>query len=247
MPYRSRRSGCHHPFTRRHVFAIAAAGLAVTALPISATGATSDVVATDEEPHHHVIFQNGVIRLMRVLIPAGKATLWHEHTRDYAVTVIGGSTVRTESREDGSSKDGEMTTGSVIYGAYQDKDAIRRITNTGPDLLHQIAFELLRPSAGDFGKADRSEASMFALVLDEQRLKAWHLMLEPGASTPIYRQDGPGVRVVLSGQRIIETKPGEIGHEAVVQAGDAAFTLPATRVLTNAGPTRLSVIEFELR
>ena len=78
-------------------------------------------------------------------------------------------------------------------------------------------------------------------------MRAWRLTLAPGATADAVMQNGPGLRVILGGSRLIETVPGQIGRETEVVPGEATFLTPSRRSLTNSGETPLEAIEFELR
>lgn len=231
---------------RRELLRLWGGGLALM-LGSKVARALPQAIPANQDRYHHVIFQNDVVRLMRVLIPPGESTGWYGHAHDYVVTVLRGGKTQIETEGVAGAIEADMLTDSVDYGAYQEKPTVQRITNAGASLNDQVAFEILRQAPGNFGKADRSAAKDFAMVLDNERVRAWRLKLDPGLSTPVFTQNGPGLRVVLAGDRLIETKPGEIGREMELRAGDANFTLPATQTLTNAGDVPLDLIDFELR
>lgn len=47
------------------------------------TAQAADVLEITAEPHHHLILQNGYVRVFQVEIPAGDSTLLHVHHHDY--------------------------------------------------------------------------------------------------------------------------------------------------------------------
>ena len=208
--------------------------------------AAPPAVAAAEEPHHHVLFENADLRIMRVMIPPGEATGWHVHAHDFVVTVLRGTSTRTEQEGEAQAVLGEMKTDEVIFAAYEGKPIVHRVANTSTWINHQLTFEVLVPKPGQFGKGDRAGAPEFALVLDNPRLRAWRLRLAPGVVTPRVVQTGPGVRVILAGERIIDTPAEGAPIENDIRAGDAAFLGPDTRSITNAGNAPLDMIEFEL-
>lgn len=205
------------------------------------------IVPIYDEPRHHVIMENGVMRVMRVMIPPGHATLWHAQNLDFVNTIIGGSHNIIARKGEGPGEPVEMKTGSVRYGDYQRSPIVDRVSNVGATLNHQIAFEITDLARRNYGNADRSHATNFSVILDKPHVRGWRLKLQPGETTPVYRQDGPGIRVVLSGARLIDRRPGELGQQISLRPGDALFTTPGLIAVTNAAEEPLEIMEYELR
>ncbi|HZZ12834.1 MAG TPA: cupin domain-containing protein [Paraburkholderia sp.] len=214
--------------------------------PPSALAMGSRVVPTAEEPMHHVIMQNSQVRVMRVMIRPGQSTMWHAQNLTFVNTIINGSRSFIERKGEGAGKVVDMKTGSVRFGDYQTAGIVDQVSNIGDSLIHQVAFEVIALERGNYGNADRASVSAFSLVLDKPRVRGWRLRLQPGEIAAPYRQFGPGLRVVLSGERLIEQSPGDIGKQTTLHKGDAFFTEAGTRTLTNGGETPLEVMEYEL-
>jgi hypothetical protein len=216
------------------------------AAPPSAAAVGSRVVPTSEEPLHHVVMQNSQIRVMRVMIRPGESTMWHAQNLTFVNTIINGSRSFIQRKGEGAGKVVEMVTGSVRFGDYQTAGIVDQVSNIGNALIHQVAFEVIALERGNYGNADRSGLSGFSLVLDKARVRGWRVRLQPGEIAAPYRQFGPGLRVVLSGERLIEQSPGDIGKQTTLHKGDAFFTEAGTRTLTNGGETPLEMMEYEL-
>ncbi|WP_144114262.1 cupin domain-containing protein [Paraburkholderia sp. BCC1886] len=214
--------------------------------PPSAAAAGNRVVPTAEEPRHHVVMQNSQMRVMRVMIRPGESTMWHAQNLTFVNTIVNGSRAYIQRKDEHGGKVVDMKTGSVRFGDYQTSGIVDQVSNIGDALIHQIAFEVIALERGNYGNADRSGVSAFSLVLDKARVRGWRLRLQPGEIAAPYRQFGPGLRVVLSGERLIEQSPGDIGKQTTLHKGDAFFTEAGTRVLTNGGETPLEVMEYEL-
>ncbi len=225
-----------------------AASSATTASAATAVDRNDDdrIVPIYDEPGHHVVMQNGEMRVMRVMIRPGTSTLWHAQNLTFVNTIISGSHTVIARKGEGPGKHVEMVTGTVRFGDYQRSPIVDKVSNVGDTLIHQIAFEITALERGNYGPSDRSQASNFSVVLDKTRVRGWRLKLEPGEITQPYRQDGPGLRVVLSGARLIEKSPGEIGEQISLRHGDAMFTKPGLRTITNASEEPLELMEYEL-
>src|SRR5262249_19114909 len=57
-----------------------------------ASTAAAQVIAM-REPHHHPVFEDGAIRVLRVRVPAGDSTLLHQHDPDYFWIALGQSSI----------------------------------------------------------------------------------------------------------------------------------------------------------
>ena len=50
-------------------------------------------VLAKNEPHHHLVYEDSTLRVLRVRVPAHDTTLLHEHDPDYFWIALGASTV----------------------------------------------------------------------------------------------------------------------------------------------------------
>lgn len=212
-----------------------------------AVSAAEKVVATNLEPLHHVILENQYVTVMRVMIRPGQSTLFHEQHLDYVNTHIDGSLVRS-AYPDKPAKDSEMKSGNVKFGAHQDKSETDKVTNTGTTLNHQVAFEIKQHGPQNFGGASRPTNAAFQQVLDQKTVKGWKVTLQPGESTTLYTQHGPGVRVFFTEGRLLTSIPGQPNRnkEVWLHRGDAVLTQPGEVELTNGGETPLIFNDYEL-
>ncbi|WP_416414031.1 hypothetical protein [Pantoea sp. App145] len=211
------------------------------------TYAAEKVVATHLEPLHHVILENKYVTVMRVLIQPGQSTLFHEQHLDYVNTHIEGSTVKIEY-PDKPVNNTEMKSGNVKFGAHQGKSETDKVTNTGNNVNHQVAFEINIPGPQHFGGATRPASDAFQPVLDKPTVKGWKVTLKPGESTGEYVQHGPGVRVFFTEGRILladHAHPNRV-KELWVHAGDAFLTSPGKVDITAASDQNIVFNDYEL-
>jgi quercetin dioxygenase-like cupin family protein len=200
------------------------------------------------EAHHHVVFQNDLVRIMRVLIPPNDATGWHEHNFDYVVIAVNGSKILVEVAGNPQATEGTMLTSSVGYVNYAGKHFVHRVGNKGDLVNHQLAFEILYPSSGSFAASDRSSAPQYKMETDNERVRVWRLKLAPGEVTELINQKAPAVRTILTGERMLETDSNGQVKEINAKSGDFAWLPgPAARSVTNAGLTLLELVEVELK
>jgi hypothetical protein len=64
----------------------------LTATALRAQSIAGAVLAK-REPHHHLVYEDSTLRVLRVRVPAHDTTLLHEHDRDYFWIALGPSTV----------------------------------------------------------------------------------------------------------------------------------------------------------
>jgi hypothetical protein len=224
---------------------LAAGSLALCAIPTSQ--AAEQVIATNLEPLHHVILENQYVTVMRVMLRPGESTMFHEQHLDYVNTHVNGSLVNI-SYPDKPAKDTEMKSGNVKFGAHQGKSETDKVTNTGTTLNHQVSFEIKQAGPLNFGGATRPALPLFQQVLDQKTVKGWKVTLQPGESTTLYTQHGPGVRVFFTEGRLLTALPGQPNRnkEQWIHRGDAMLTQPGKIELTNGGETPLIFNDYEL-
>src|SRR5947199_169211 len=68
---------------------LASAVLAVSSSAQTIRGAVLDT----REPHHHLAYEDGTLRVLRVRVPSHDTTLLHEHGPDYFWVALGPSEV----------------------------------------------------------------------------------------------------------------------------------------------------------
>jgi quercetin dioxygenase-like cupin family protein len=119
-------------------------GLAVKSVSVEskASGTAADPVAVEQEPHHHVVFENQYVRVLEVLVKPGETTLFHRHSLDnVAVQLSDGTIKRQAAGEDW------MTTpakeGAVGFVGGTNAPYVHRIANVGTSEFHVFDVEIL--------------------------------------------------------------------------------------------------------
>jgi len=101
---------------------------------------------------------------------------------------------------------------------------------------------------GRFSPSSRAEVPGYKTVLDNERVRGWRLLLEPGQSVAAITQSAPGVRVVVKGGELVENEPGRPDREMSLRLGDFMWQeANVTRAVRNAGTTPIELVEFELK
>jgi mannose-6-phosphate isomerase-like protein (cupin superfamily) len=200
------------------------------------------------EPRHHLLFRNEFVRIMRIVIPPGESTLWHEHDFDYFVLFVNGSKLHVDTQANPQGVDTTVASKTFGYTTYAGKHFVHRVHDTDTTINHQLAFEIIPPNPIGFAVSDRSAAPQYKMEMDNDRIRAWRLQLAPGEIAGLITQKAPGIRFILSGDRLVETHGDGQVNEIAINSGDYAW-LPgaASRSLANVGPSPLELVEIELK
>ena len=160
--------------------------------------------------------------------------------------VVKGGELSSE-RPDGVVGQVRMVTGAVNVVTYSTSPGTHRMMNVGSDGVHLVGVELL-PTSRRFTPSSRAAVPPYELVLDQDRVRAWHLVLAPGASSSAIAQTAPGLRVTVVGGVLLETANGGSAQRRELRPGDIAWQPPGTtRALVNVGTSRVELVELELR
>ena len=123
---------------------------------------------------------------------------------------------------------------------------VHTVAVTGDAPFHNIVVELMYPSPGRFTAGTRGEG--YTEILDNERVRIWRLVLEPGQTAPAITQTAPGVRVVIDGGELVESVPGRPDRTKAPRSGEFFWQdAGATRAVRNVGTTRLELVELELK
>ena len=69
------------------------AGILVLAASVASAQSIPGAVLAKREPHHHMVYEDSTIRVLRVRVPAHDTTLLHQHDPDYFWISLGASTL----------------------------------------------------------------------------------------------------------------------------------------------------------
>jgi len=211
-------------------------------------GAQSDVTVlpVEQTPYHVPVFRNDLMTVLNVFIPPHRTSGFHRHVLDTVGVLI------TDTPRTGQIPGAEPTVtaprprGSVNFSAYSRQENVHAVTVTGDGPFHNIVVELMRPSAGTFTPSTRGTG--YELVLDNERVSVWHLVLAPGQEASAITQTAPGLRIVVDGGELIESAPGKADRGMAPRSGEFFWQdAGATRAVRNVGTTRLELVELELK
>lgn len=227
--------------------ALLAACLAL--MPFTALADDERVVPAHEEPRHVPKLANAWVRVIDVEIPEGERTLFHAHALDYPYLMVTSVTLRNQLYGQ-EPKDMPITRGLVgYYNATTQGPYTHRFINLGPGTFRAIGIELLQPASRN-GRATTAMPAQPGLVtaLDNERVRAYRIVLQPGQSLGPITIAGPSLRVALTPGVIADRSSESDTAEAAMTPAQFSFSeATRTTTLTNRGDQPIELVEFEFK
>ena len=110
--------------------------------PPTAKGTAEDPVPVEQEPHHHIIFENQYVRVLDVVVKPGETTLFHKHSLDNVPVILTNADNRTQfAGKDWAPTPAKAESVGFIPGST--KPYVHRINNQGSTVFHVIDIEVL--------------------------------------------------------------------------------------------------------
>lgn len=228
-----------------------AATLAVPCLGLLA--ATSCVAAPPEgvlpitaEPEHKIRFDNGSVRVIEVVLPKGKASLFHEHLYD-AFFVFFRNAELTNEAFHGKAVATTTPVGSVHFTSTKAGPYAHRVIASGVETVHVAAIELLTPVAvaAPAGASDRFPP--FEIALENTRGRVYRLKLNPGESTDSVARPAGTMVLAISPGRISEKPAGKPARLWDFEPGDFRRAEATEELaLKNEGAAPIELVEIEV-
>ena len=223
------------------------------ALAVPATAQHEDEpVLMDKAPFHVPVFDNEYIILLSINIPPGRDTGYHTHYADSASVNIYPA-LRTDqlygSSDVSAPSAGEPVPGRASFtNITKDGPRTHKASNVGPTPFRTVSFILKDRETTGAAVSDRSGVAGFTEILDNERLRAWRVTLEPGQATGQITQTAPGLRIYVRGGVLDEAVPGSADRGMAPDAGDFIWqNAGQTRAVKNTGSTVIEFVEFELK
>jgi hypothetical protein len=231
------RSPCANLLAGTYVALYMLCGVAVAA---SVDG--SPPVEVQDEPLHHLVFENAFVRVLEVNVPPGEMTLYHRHRRDNVAVFLGDAEI-TNQLLGGTRKSAAVKAGLTPLARASGEGYVHQVANTAktPLLIDDIEF-LTRT-----GQARAEADSNLKPAAENDLYRAYAIQLAPGESSSALTL-GPGVRVVIGGAQVGVTRRD--GTATLVDTSSHAWQWRDAGVfeLRNASNTSSAlVVELELK
>jgi hypothetical protein len=205
------------------------------------------VVAVEKAPFHIPVFSNEFVKLLNVTIPAGRSSRYHKHSNDFAFVIVEAADTKAQVLGE-AAVDRQTKAGTIGYVGYTKKPGVHQVTNMDSTPYHVVGIEIMYPEPGRSSPSSRIEVPSYKSVLDNERMRGWRLVLDPGQSVPAITQKAPGIRIVVKGGELVESEPGQPDREMSLKLADFIWQeANVTRAVRNTGTTQIELVEFELK
>jgi hypothetical protein len=210
------------------------------------SGGPPAFVPVEGASYHVPVFSNDYVTVLNVLIPSGRDAGYHRHSLD-SIGVLITDTARTNQVLGAEPFARPLQPrGTVSFTPYAGEPLVHTVTVQGAQPFHNIVVELLRRDPWSFAPEQRG--SGYTLVLDNERVRAWRLVLDPGQAAAAITQRAPGVRVVVEGGELVESVPGAPDRAMAPRTAEVYWQdAGTTRAVRNVGATRIELVELELK
>jgi quercetin dioxygenase-like cupin family protein len=200
-------------------------------------------VPVANEPKHHLKFENQYVRVFDVVVPPGETTLFHTHSNDYVFVSIGDANLKGEVQgaapADLILKDGEVR--------FTKATLTHRVTNQSGSPFRNITIEILKSPGEKSPDSMLEKSAGHTLVLDNDRVRVYRLVLEPGQTTgPMHTHTKSGLGVAVTGGKVVFHTSGQKPQLVEFKPGD--FQWRSGRLshsIRNAGTTRFEAVDIE--
>jgi hypothetical protein len=222
--------------------------LALGAFAIAPEAAPQNAVPVEQAPYHVPVFSNDYVTVLNVLIPPKRTSGYHRHSLDTLGVLIADAARTGQVAGAAETVTPPRPRGSVNFSLYSREANVHTVSITDDKPFHNIVIELLKPAAGEFTPGSRDGVTGYTQVLDNERVRVWRLVLEPGQQAPAITQGAPGIRIVIDGGELVERVPGRPDRAMMPHSGEFFWQdAGVTRAVQNIGTTRIELVEAELK
>jgi quercetin dioxygenase-like cupin family protein len=203
------------------------------------------VVPVTKAPFHLFMFQDENMSLESVTLPPGFSTGYHSHNQDLVFVITAGAKIKNQvlGKEP---VELEFKTGEVRFASYTKTPGVHRIINLETDnAMRLLGFGIVYPEPGRYNVSARP--AKYEVALDNDRVRAWRLKLNPGESAPVIQQMAPGARIVVAGGTVTEERPGKPDQPMVLKNHDFMVMPAEERGIKNNGNSAVELVEIELK
>jgi hypothetical protein len=234
----------------KQLLTVAFVGLACTLVQPAMAQDQGPAVPIEKAPYHLPVFTNEYVTMLHIYVPPQRNTGYHTHSRDSVSVNIEDADMTNQDLgkpQPGPAQRG--TRGRATFTAYGSQPPrSHKASNVGATPFHNVSFIFRSPQPGRFTPSSRADVPAYVSVMDNERVRGWRLVLEPGQSVPAMTQQAPGIRIVVNGGELVESVPGQPERGMSLKLGEFYWQDPGvTRAVRNGGATRLEIVEFELK
>jgi quercetin dioxygenase-like cupin family protein len=216
--------------------------LLLLVLLMSVVAMAQTAVPSDEDPLHKTIFKNSDLLVLRVVIPPGKTTEFHTHSRDAIAVRL--SDAETKMQEPGKEPGSSRThhPGDVSANDYAKQPYTHKVINSGATDFVVLDIEALKAASGIESKPIADVAA------ENVSMRAYRWELAPGASSAGHSHDRPYLVLAATPMELKMSSPDGQSSSFPVNTGDLHWVDQKTaHTLTNSGSEKGVIIEIEMK
>lgn len=222
--------------------------LAANSPALAEQSPTVEIPPVERASFHQLMFADEDIAILNNFYPPSGDSGFHAHYRDILYVIIQPSDSSVQSVGKPLAAAPMVSAGTAGYSSIGGERRVHRVVNGDKSSFQIIVTEIRRASPSGTAISSRESAPQYVQIVDNPRVRAWRLILEPGQSVPAITQGNKGVRVVVRGGLLATITAGEPNQILALRPGDFAVQ-PAglTRALSNNGTETIELVEMELK
>jgi mannose-6-phosphate isomerase-like protein (cupin superfamily) len=204
-------------------------------------------VPLEKAPFHQPVFKNEWVMVLKIDVPPHRNTGFHTHTMDSVSVNIEAADMSNTLPGQPPTKPQRSRRGQPSFTAWSKQPPRTHMaSNMGETPFHNVTFVFNAPQPSGLQPPPRGGA--YTEIMDNERVRGWRLVLEPGETAAAITQAAPGLRIVLDGTVIAELVPGQPDRGLTLRQGEFYWQdAGTTRAVKNTGTTRLELFEFEMK
>ena len=214
----------------------------VAAAAMAMAGTTEQAVLMEKEPHHHLLFKNQYVEVVRASLAPGESTGFHIHNHDGAGVSLSDytSTEQMQGKEEGGREKAQA--GEVWTKERNPKPYVHRVHNVGPGEMDVMDVELLRQPVGK----PVSAAAKVEAETPQARVYKW--VLAPRQVSAMHTHERPYLIIAATAMQLKMKAPDGTVLEETVKAGNFHWIdAKVTHSLANEGTTPGELVEIEMK
>jgi hypothetical protein len=233
----------------RYRIGVWCAALACVLTPAAKAEGDGPAVAVEKAPFHLPVFRNEYVTVLKIDVPPHRNTGFHTHTTDSVSVNIEEADMANQLPGEKQTPPQHSKRGQPNFTAYSKQGPrTHKASNMGETPFHNVSFLFNYQQPGRFTPSSRSGVSGYTQIMDNERVRGWRLVLDPGQTAAAFTQTAPALRIVLDGGEIAEIVPGQPDRGMNLRLGEFYWQDPGvTRAVRNTGKTRVELFEFELK
>ena len=201
-------------------------------------------LTVEQEPHHHIRFQNQYIRIVETYIAAGESSQFHTHNHESIGVVVGPAPIEERILGRMAVEERPEPAGALQAGDFAAHPFTHREWNVGERPYRVMAVELLlRPAklpAEPDGPGDPDA--------ETPHLAAFRYVLPPGTVSPMHAHTRPYVIIAATAIKLTMTAPDGTSRTEDLLPGDFHWVdRRVTHELRNSGSDVGQVVEVEVK